>query len=138
VTYFVLLAWLFTAGAGALSLFAWLGRRRATSKFPTRLMVAHVGTAVVVLALWVAFMSTESAGWAWAAFGVLNLNNGLGDAILTGRFRGVTAIRSTWWRDYRRAVVAVLRGRRPPAPTLHALAGGVTFFGTLAACLIVT
>ena len=101
-------------------------------------MVSHIGNAVVVLVLWVIFMSTDSAGWAWAAFGVLNVNNGLGDAILTGRFRRITAIRSTWWRDYRRAVVAVFRGRRPPAPTLHALAGGVTYFGTLAACLIAT
>ena len=136
--YSVLLAWLLTAGAGALALLAWLRRRRPTSRFPTRLVVSHIGTAAAVLALWVIFLPTDAAGWAWAAFGVLNVTNGLGDAILTGRFRRMTAIRSTWWRDYRRAVVAVLRGRRPPAPTLHALAAGVTYFGTLAACLIAT
>lgn len=45
-------------------------------------MVSHIGTAVAVLVLWVIFMSTDSAGWAWAAFGVPNVNNGLGDAIL--------------------------------------------------------
>jgi len=34
-------------------------------------------------------------GWAWIAFGVLNVNHGLGDVILTGRFRRPTGVRST-------------------------------------------
>jgi hypothetical protein len=138
VDYGVFLLWLLTAAAEGLSLLQWVRRRRAASRFPTPLVVWHIGTAVAVLTLWIVYLATDSIGWAWGAFAVFNVTNGLGDTISTGRFRDLTGLRSGWWRDYGRAVTAVLKGRRPPAPTVHALAAGVVYFGTLAACLMGT
>lgn len=136
--YFVLLMWVLTALIGAISLLAWLRRTRSATAFPARLVALHIGTAVTVLACWTTFAATGKVAWAWAAFGVLNVTNGLGEAIFTGRFRALTGVRSTWWLDYRRAVSAVLKGGHPPIPALHGLAGGVTYFGVLVACLLST
>jgi hypothetical protein len=62
------------------------------------------------------------------------VTNGLGDAILTGRWRATAGVGRTWLADYRNAVVEVLRGRRPAAATWHALLGAVTYFSALVAC----
>jgi hypothetical protein len=108
------------------------------SSFPTRLVVAHVGAVTVGLALWVTYLATGRLLTAWLTFAVVNVNNGLGDAIMLGRFRAVAGIGGSWAQDYNRALGAVLKGKYPPMRALHGLLGGVTLFTTLAACLIGT
>jgi hypothetical protein len=66
---------------------------------------------------------------------VVNVINGLGDAIMLGRFRAGAGIGGTWRRDYGRALAAILTGKYPPQRALHGILGGVTLFLTLAACL---
>jgi len=133
-----LVAWLLTASAGIVVLAAWLRGRRRGARFPARLVGLHLVTGVAGLSLWLGHVFAGSLSAGWLAFAVLNVNNGLGDAILTGRVRAVAGVRSTWLRDYGRALGAVLRGRRPPVAVFHGLAAGVTYFLTLAACVLAT
>ncbi|WP_203338318.1 hypothetical protein [Nocardioides limicola] len=136
MTYFVLASLLLTVGVGVLTLVRWLSHRGAT--FPTRLIVTHVGTAVLALGCWITFMLGDRVLWAWLTLGVLTLANIVGDTILTGRFRAISGVTTSSLTDYGRAVVAVVTGKRPAAPTLHALGAGVTYFATLAAAVIAT
>jgi hypothetical protein len=138
MSYVVLAAWLITAVLGIAVLLAWLRRRRRGSAFPVRLVTAHLLTAVVGLGLWTAYLVTHRLAPAWLAFVTLNVTNGVGDAILTGRWRALAGTGRSWIADYRRAVLQVLKGRHPRAATLHGLLGGLTFFSTLVACLTAT
>jgi fluoride ion exporter CrcB/FEX len=135
MSYVVLAAWLITAAAGITVLLSWLRRRRPGSTFPVRMVTAHLVAAAVGLGLWVAYLATDRVAPAWLAFIALNVTNGVGDAILTGRWRAVAGTGRSWLADYRRAVGQVLTGRHPRAATLHGLLGGFTFFSTLTACL---
>jgi hypothetical protein len=138
MSYVVLVLWLLAAAVGAMVLLQWLRRRRPGSAFPARLVTAHLGTAVAGLSLWVGHLATGRLILAWLAFAVLNVTNGIGDAILTGRWRALAGAGPSWIADYRRAVVGVLKGRHPRSATLHALLAGLTFFSTLVACLVAT
>lgn len=117
----------------------WHRAVRSASSRPPRLVFVHVGTALGGLMVWVAYLATgRPRALAWAAFAVLTLNNTLGDTLLTRGWRqrhhasGTPG--SSRRRDYLRAVVETLRGRRPVA-TLHALLAGVTYFLVLFAAL---
>ncbi|HEX8095330.1 hypothetical protein [Jatrophihabitans sp.] len=138
MAYVALVAWLLAAAVGVTVLLRWLRRRRRGSTFPTRLVTAHLVTAVAGLSLWAGHLATGRLVLAWLAFAVLNVTNGVGDAILTGRWRALAGVGPSWIADYRRAVLGVLRGRHPRSATLHALLGGLTFFSTLVACLVAT
>jgi hypothetical protein len=138
MSYVVLAAWLITAVVGIAVLLSWLRRRRPGSTFPVRMVTAHLLTAVVGLGLWVAYLVTDRVAPAWLAFVAINVTNGVGDAILTGRWRASAGTGRSWLADYRRAVAQVLKGRHPRAATLHGLLGGFTFFSTLVACLAAT
>jgi len=134
--------WLLGATVGTAMLVRWLRWHRAVrsaSSRPPRLVFAHLATALGGLMLGVAYLATgRPHALAWAAFAVLTLNNILGDTLLTRGWRqrhhasGTTG--SSRRRDYLRAVVETLRGRRPVA-TLHALLAGVTYFLVLFAAL---
>lgn len=118
----------------------WHRAVRSASSRPPRLVFVHVGTAFGGLMVWVAYLATgRPRALAWAAFAVLTLNNTLGDTLLTRGWRqrhhaSGTPGSSSRRRDYLRAVVETLRGRRPVA-TLHALLAGVTYFLVLFAAL---
>ncbi|MGI5163707.1 hypothetical protein ACQEU3_05060 [Spirillospora sp. CA-253888] len=74
-----LVVWLVTAAAGAYLLLRWLagGGLRAqpakVTRYPAAVLVGHPLAAVTGLAVWIAYLATGSAGFAWAAFGVLVL-----------------------------------------------------------------
>ncbi|WP_067484448.1 hypothetical protein [Actinomadura hibisca] len=74
-----LVVWLVTAAAGARLLLQWLagGGLRAqpakVTRYPAAVLVGHPLSAVAGLALWVAYLVTGAAGFAWAAFGTLVL-----------------------------------------------------------------
>ncbi|HEV2886829.1 MAG TPA: hypothetical protein VGX49_07965 [Jatrophihabitans sp.] len=138
MSYAVLILWLLAAAVGATVLLRWLRRRRPGSAFPARLVATHLVTAVAGLSLWVGHLATGSLVLAWLAFAVLNVTNGVGDAILTGRWRALAGAGPSWIADYRQAVLGVLKGRHPRSAVLHGLLGGLTFFSTLVACLVAT
>ena len=137
-----LAGWLLGATVGTAMLMRWLRWHRAVrsaSSRPPRLVFVHVATALGGLLLWVAYLATgRPHALAWTAFAVLTLNNVLGDTLLTRGWRqrhhASAATGSSRRRDYFRAVVETLRGRRPVA-TLHALLAGVTYFLVLFAAL---
>ncbi|MFC7615069.1 hypothetical protein ACFQV2_17655 [Actinokineospora soli] len=116
-----LATWVTSAGVGLYLLVRWLVRRRT----PTRLMWFHLATALTGLAVWITYLSTDRpTALAWVAFGVLFLNNDLGDRIGTGGWRH----RNPEGRQPRlRATLELLSGKRPIALT-HALLAGTTFF----------
>lgn len=138
MTVFALVAWLVTAALGVVALVRWLRRRRPGSTFPSRLVVGHVATVVLGLGLWATYVASGQLVAAWLTFAVVNVSNGLGDALLLGRFRALAGSSRSWVRDYRRALRAVVSGRYPPLEAAHGLLGGVTFVSTLAACLLGT
>jgi hypothetical protein len=138
MSYAVLVLWLVTAAVGVTVLLRWLRRRRPGSAFPARLVTTHLITALAGLSLWVGHLATGQLILAWLAFAVLNVTNGVGDAILTGRWRASAGAGPSWIADYRRALLGVLRGRHPRSAILHGLLGGLTFFCTLVACLAAT
>ncbi len=131
----VLLLWLTTAVIGALVLLAWV-RRARPGTLPLTTITAHVTVILVALGLWIGFVVTDRNALAWSSFVVLNFGNGLGDAILTQRWRSVAGPGQRWWKVYRIALHAFLRGQWPKGPMAHALIGGITFIGSLAACLL--
>lgn len=135
--YLALASWLVTAALGVIALGRWL-RRRPGSPVPTRLVAGHVGAVVLGLALWVTYLVTDRLLVAWLTFVVVNVNNGLGDAIMLGRYRAIAGIGGSWVRDYGRALGAVLTGKYPPLGAAHGVLGGVTLFTTLAACAVGT
>jgi hypothetical protein len=130
-----LITWVLNGALGLGMLLRWLAGHRARpgpSSFPPPLVFGHLATASVGLALWVVYLSTgRPAALAWLTFILLNVNNGLGDAVLTRGWRhrhsrgGESAARSTAGA-YLRAAGEALSGRRP-LTTIHGLLGGATF-----------
>jgi hypothetical protein len=135
MAYAALVTILVMALTGALVLLNWVRRRRPGSRFPTRLVVSHVGSASAALVLWVGYLAFDRIALAWTAFVVLNATNALGDAILTGRWRALAGVGPSWIRDYGRAVMSVIRGQRPAVALVHGFLAGVTFLITLVACI---
>lgn len=136
--YLALGGWLVTGVVGIVVLIQWLRRHRAGRRFPTRLVLSHLVTAVVGIGLWAWFVASDRLLAGWLTFAALNVINGFGDAILTGRVRALTGVGPSWWKDYSRALRRVAAGRHPPLATLHAVLAGVTYFSTLVACVLAT
>ena len=126
-----LAAWVLNSIVGLVMLLRWAARRRP----PPPLAYVHLASATVGLALWGVYLAADRpAALAWAAFAVLNVNNGLGDALMT---RGWRARHGKGPRDYLRAAGDLMSGRRKAALT-HGLLGGATYFLVLFAALGVT
>jgi hypothetical protein len=122
-----LVLWALTLLMGIVVLTVWLRKRRAGSRFPTVVVILHIVTALLGLYFWIGFVVDGQAKWAWITFVIMNVNNLLGDAILTGRFRALSGTIGSWWRDYGQAVRSLLRGERPRPATLHATLAGATY-----------
>ncbi|AIY00069.1 hypothetical protein ART_0470 [Arthrobacter sp. PAMC 25486] len=123
----MLVFWIIQVSVGISLLVSWWrhGRRGAA------VIITHVASVVVGLGLWIAFLLSSALWPAWAAFALLNVGNGFGDAMLVGRHRsqaGPTA-------SYLSAILAVVKGWMPPRVTFHALFAGVVYFSCLGVCL---
>jgi hypothetical protein len=138
-----LAAWVLNSVVGLCMLGRWLARHRAMpspSGFPPRVAFIHFATASCGLALWITYLSTDRpAALAWTAFALLNVNNGLGDILLTRGWRDRHASeehvdRRSRARDYLRATGETLSGKRPVA-LMHGLLGGAVYFLVLLAAL---
>lgn len=127
-------AWIVNAVFGVVVLTAWW--RRGRHRLPLALVATHVTTTLVGLGLWVGFMASDRLALAWVSFLVMITGNGLGDAILTGRWRTASGAGTAGFRDYGRAVLHVLRGRWPTNATLHAFGAAVTFVLVLGTCVV--
>ncbi|GAA2415923.1 hypothetical protein GCM10010191_27870 [Actinomadura vinacea] len=70
-------AWIVAALAGTYLMAVWLARgglleqTTKVTRFPVLVVVGHPLAAVIGLAVWVAYLATERAGFAWAAFTAL-------------------------------------------------------------------
>ena len=128
-----LVSWALSILVGVAVLVQWW--RRRGGRFPTLIVLSHIATALLGLYFWIGFVLGDGALWAWLAFAVLGVNNGLGDAILTGRFRAVSGTMGTWRQDYGSAIKSLVQGRRPKMASIHAILAGVTSVLVLVACL---
>ena len=129
--YVVLGAWLIQAGVGIVLLAGWIRHGRGRS---AATVLTHVALAVAGLALWASFVMTGALLPAWSAFAVLTAVNGFGDAMLIRRHRRAVG-RTTFWKDYGRAIAAVFAGRMPKHVSFHALFAGVVYFTCLGVCI---
>lgn len=128
-----LVLWLVTATLGIWELLAW----RSSTTGPPSLAYRHAATALTGLAFWTGFVVAGREPLAWMAFGVLAVNNGLGDLLTTSGWRSRNAGgTASLTKDARSAVGEVLRFRRRPRVIAHALLAGATFFSVLASALI--
>ncbi|MDL4774777.1 MULTISPECIES: hypothetical protein [Thermomonosporaceae] len=69
-----LVAWVLAAMAGVYLLMIWMlngGPSTKVTRFPLLLVVGHPLAAVVGLAVWIAYLATGRAGFAWTAFAAL-------------------------------------------------------------------
>ncbi|KAB2349625.1 hypothetical protein [Actinomadura rudentiformis] len=75
--FVALAAWVLSTVVGIQLLMIWTRtgglRRQATkvTRFPTLVVVGHPLAAVVGLVVWIAYLVTDEAGYAWGAFGAL-------------------------------------------------------------------
>ncbi|WUI02224.1 hypothetical protein OHR68_10570 [Spirillospora sp. NBC_00431] len=72
--YAALAAWILAAVAGAYLLIIWLthgGHSTKVTRFPILIVVGHPLAAVVGLAVWVVYLVTDRAVYAWGAFAAL-------------------------------------------------------------------
>jgi len=69
-----LVAWVLAAAAGGHLLVIWIANGGASTKvtrFPLLVVVGHPVAAVAGLAVWIAYLGTGAAGYAWGAFAAL-------------------------------------------------------------------
>ncbi|TDD66970.1 hypothetical protein [Actinomadura rubrisoli] len=69
-----LVAWVLAAIAGGYLLIIWMtngGPATKVTRFPLLIVVGHPLTALLGLAVWIAYLATGSAGCAWSAFAAL-------------------------------------------------------------------
>ncbi|MEO3829383.1 hypothetical protein [Actinomadura sp. B10D3] len=72
--YTALGAWVLAATGGGRLLVIWMARGGPSTKvtrFPVLVVAGHPLAALAGLVLWIAYLATGSAAWAWAAFGTL-------------------------------------------------------------------
>lgn len=135
-----LAAWVLNSLIGLRMLLRWLTSHRtqpSASSFPPPLAFIHLVTATGGLALWITYLSTDRpTALAWAAFLLLNVNNGLGDTLLTRGWRARRGgeAKGSAARDYFRAAIDALSGSRP-AVLAHGILAGATYFLVLLAAL---
>jgi hypothetical protein len=71
VEYAALCAWILAAAAGGYLLVIWFlngGRSTKVTRFPILVVVGHPLAAVAGLAVWIAYLATGDAVYAWIAF----------------------------------------------------------------------
>ena len=78
-----LIAWLLTAGGGAVLLAIWLRRggprqREGSDRIRPPLIFGHFGLAATGLVLWIVYLATDSGALAWIAFALLAVVAALG------------------------------------------------------------
>jgi hypothetical protein len=70
-----LIAWVATAGVGLSLMGIWFGRgglrRTGARRLTPQLLLTHIAPAVTGLLLWITFLITDEALFAWMAFGIL-------------------------------------------------------------------
>lgn len=98
-----LMAWIATAGAGLTLVATWLERAGHLTpgrlRLSRRVLVAHVGPAVIGLLLWIAYAATDTDALAWAACAVLLWVAGWG-------------VRNFWlWQRRRAGILRATPGR---------------------------
>ncbi|WP_149264876.1 hypothetical protein [Actinomadura sp. K4S16] len=72
--YAALGAWIIAAVAGGYLLVVWLvngGRSTKVTRFPLLVVAGHPLSAVAGLAVWIAYVATGEAAYAWVAFAAL-------------------------------------------------------------------
>lgn len=86
--YAALAAWVVTAAGGLVMLAIWLThgglaqQRVGRSRFRAPLIFGHLGLAVTGLILWIAFVITRNAPYAWVAIALLAVVASLGFGML--------------------------------------------------------
>ena len=131
MAYVVLVTWLVQGAAGIVLLTKWLrhGRRGATT------VLTHVACGVVALGFWIAFLATGAVAFAWTAFVIITIGNGIGDSMLVQRWRRTTGQTNGYWQDYGQVVKATLTGRVPASVIFHAWFSPVVYFTCLGVCI---
>lgn len=97
--------------------------------------MTHVALGVGALALWVTSTVTGVLVWAWAAFALLTVGNGVGDSLLIARSRRTRRRSEGFFPDYGAAIAGVFRGEMPWTVVFHALFSGVVYFTCLGVCI---
>jgi hypothetical protein len=83
-----LAAWAVTAASGSYLIWSWLlaggdPRRRKGTAAPPQVLLAHAGSAITGLVLWISFLATSVVALAWAATALLVPVAGLGVGLVT-------------------------------------------------------
>ena len=102
------------------------------------LVLTHASAMVAFAAVWIVFIVTGEAVWAWAGFGVLAAFIGFGDATMVRRSRAVLGESNPGLRDYGPAIGVALSGRLGGRTRFHALFSALVFVPCLAVCIIAT
>lgn len=95
-----LVAWVVTAGGGLVMLCIWLahgGHRHqhdGGTRFPARVVLAHVALASIGLACWGAFVASDEGALAWVASALLVPVGVLGSTMLTKWLGGRASARA--------------------------------------------
>lgn len=113
---------------GVLLLAGWARYARGAGAGP---VLAHIALMVGYLVPWAVFIVTGQPVWAWGAVGVLCVGIPFGDVLMVHRSRRMRGERRPGLHDYGAAIGDVLAGRMPAKVALHALFGGVVFFGSV-------
>jgi hypothetical protein len=127
-----LAAWAVTAASGAYLIWSWLlaggdPRRRKGTAAPPEVMLAHAGSAITGLVLWISFLATSVVALAWAATALLVAVAGLGMGLVT---LGLP------FRDPSAAGRPAQSSRPRRAPVLIIAVHGVVAFTTLLLVLL--
>jgi hypothetical protein len=133
MTYLVLAAWVIQASVGVSLAVTWWrhGRPGAST------VLTHTAASGFGLALWTAFIVTESPIAAWGALAAITVGNNYGDDMLLRRVHSRTGTTSKR-RNYPVAIGAIFRGKMPPRVAFHALFAGVVWFSCLGVCVAAT
>src|SRR5690349_6422038 len=105
--YVVLAAWIIQASVGTLLLVGWARHGRAHA----RAILTHVTVMVTTLVLWVAFLATGNALFAWATLIGFMIGIPFRETAMVRRSRRLRGITEPSASDYGRAIVDVFRGR---------------------------
>jgi hypothetical protein len=126
-----LAAWAVTAASGSYLIWSWLlaggdPRQRKGTAAPPRVILAHAGSAITGLVLWISFLATSVVALAWAATALLVPVAGLGVGLVTLGlpFRDPAAVRPAPLSRPRRTPILII--------TVH----GVVAFTTLLLVLL--
>lgn len=125
-----LATWALNVALGLRLLLRWRTRQRGLPP----VAFVHLATAASGLALWITYLAVgEPAVLAWVAFGWLNVNNGLGDVIMTRGWRARHG-RAPGRGDFLRASREGM-SRKRKTTLAHGLVAGATYVLVLLAAL---